>query len=85
MPLVCEFAVNERYSVRLTVSQNSHEADWWDWTCLLQSGYVIGFGKMPTKIAAQVEGQRAYEAWFFRNRRMFRTPPRIAYQWKEVE
>jgi hypothetical protein len=85
MLLACDLAVNERYSVRLMVRQGSHEADVWDWTCFLQNDHVIASGRMPTKMAAQVAGQRAYEAWVHRHRHEFRSPSGSAYQWKEIE
>jgi hypothetical protein len=85
MHLTCEITVNDRYSVRLTARRSSLEADLWDWACVLQDGRIIAAGKTHTRVAAQVAGQRVYEAWLHRHRYELHFPSRIGYLWNEVE
>ena len=61
--LVCDMTVTGSLSARLTVTRNAIEADVWIWACFLRSGDIIANGTTETRLAAQVEAQRAHEAW----------------------
>jgi len=81
--LVCDITVTSLLAARLTVTRNAIEADVWIWTYMLDRGEAIANGTTETKLAAQVEAQRAHEAWLHRKR--FNVPARVSYNWKEVE
>jgi hypothetical protein len=67
MPLICNLAVNERFSVRLVVSQSYHEVEMWDWMFYLQTGDIMPSGSSVTRLAASQTAPHEY--WLHQNRK----------------
>jgi len=81
--LVCDIDVVRSLSVRLTVRPSTLNGEEWFWKYFLPTGEIIASGNSPTRLAAQVAAQRAYESWLYRNRRLINTRSSASYSWRE--